>query len=75
MEGDEKGFEFYVSSDGKTFDKVNPTISRFVSEGNLYGYKLPVKYELADIKGKSTFVKIMFTGDAQISRVELRFGK
>jgi len=75
MEGEEKEFEFYVSSDGKTFAKVNPTISRFLSEGNLYGYKLPVKYELADIKGKSTFVKIVFTGDAQISRVELKFGK
>ena len=75
MEGEEKEFEFYLSSDGKAFEKVNPTISRFLSEGNLYGYKLPVKYELADIKAKSTFVKIVFTGDAQISRVELRFGK
>ncbi len=70
MEGGEKGFEFYLSSDGKTFEKVNPTISRFLSEGNLYGYKLPIKYELADMKG--SYLKIVFTGDAQISRVELK---
>lgn len=75
MEGDEKAFEFYLSSDGKTFEKTNARVSRFLSEVNLYGYKLPIKYELADIKTTSTFVKVVFTGDAQISRVELRFGK
>jgi hypothetical protein len=62
MEGEEKEFEFYTSSDGKTFEKVSPTMSRFISEGNLYGYKLPIKYELNNIAGKSTFVKIVFTG-------------
>ncbi len=72
MEGDEKEFEFYLSADGKTFEKVKPAISRYPSEGNLYGYKLPVKYGLVDIKQRATFVKIVFTGDAQISRVELQ---
>jgi len=74
MEGPEKEFEFYASYDGKTFQKVTPRLSRYVSEANLYGYKLPVKYEL-QLPANSDYLKIVFTGDAQISRVELRYGK
>jgi hypothetical protein len=73
MEGAEKGFEFYASNDGKAFNKITPKVSRYGSEGNLYGYKLPVKYEF-DLPAYSYYLKILFTGDAQISRVELRYG-
>lgn len=75
MEGEEKNFEFFVSVDGETFAKVAPAISRFVNEGNLYGYKLPIKYVIEDGAAKNYFLKIVFTGDAQISRVEVRYGK
>ena len=75
MEGAEKEFEFYVSSDNKTFDRVTPKVTRYPNEGNLYGYKLPIKYELADLSGKDNVVKIVFTGDAQITGVELRYGR
>jgi mannan endo-1,4-beta-mannosidase len=75
MESEQKDFEFYVSGDGKTFEKMTPTVSRFGSEGNLYGYKLPVKYEVQSVSGNKQYLKIVFTGDAQISRVELRYGK
>jgi mannan endo-1,4-beta-mannosidase len=75
MEGVDKDFEFYVSSDGQTFNKVIPKISRFANEGNLYGYKLPVRYDLVDLPAKSYYVKVSFTVDAQISRVEVRYGK
>ena len=74
MEGAEKEFEFYASNDGKTFQKIAPKVSRYGSEANLYGYKLPVKYEL-ELPPDSYYFKIAFTGDAQISRVELRYGK
>jgi hypothetical protein len=74
MEGAEKEFEFYASHDGKTFQKVTRKVSRYGSEANLYGYKLPVKYEL-ELPVDSYYLKIAFTGDAQISRVELRFSK
>ena len=74
MEGAEKEFEFYASKDGKTFQKITPKVNRYGSEANLYGYKLPVKYEL-ERPADSYYLKIAFTVDAQISRVELRYGK
>ena len=74
MEGEEKDLEFYGSPDGKTFTKLMPKINRFPTEVNLYGYKLPIKYELEGVTATS-YLKIAFTGDAQISRVELRYGK
>lgn len=75
MEGEEKELEFYVSEDQKTFVKLAPKASRFVNETNLYGYKLPIKYELEAPATKYYYLKIVFTGDAQISRVEVRYGK
>ena len=74
MEGAEKEFEFEASHDGKTFQKLTPKVSRYGSEANLYGYKLPVKYEL-ELPVDSYYLRIGFTGDAQISRVELRYGR
>jgi mannan endo-1,4-beta-mannosidase len=75
IDGDKKDIEIFLSRDGKMFDKVTPKISRFANEGNLYGYKLPVKYELESIGPTNYFVKIVFGGEAQISRVELLYGK
>ena len=74
MEGDEKEFEFYVSPDGKNFQKITSVVSRFPTEVNFYGYKLPVMYQLGSNAAKNKFLKIVFTGDAQLSRVELRYG-
>jgi len=75
MESTRADLEFYVSDDGKTFSKVNAKASSFPTEVNLYGYKLPIKYEVESLPANSHFLKIVFTGDAQISRVELRYGK
>jgi hypothetical protein len=67
-------FEFLVSPDGVNFTRVLAKSSRFPTEVNPYGYKLPVMYELSDLPA-STFLKIVFTGEAQLSRVELRYEK
>jgi len=75
MESNRADLEFYLSDDGKTFSKVNAKASSFPTEVNLYGYKLPIKYEVESLPANSHFLKIVFTGDAQISRVELRYGK
>ncbi|MCM3870702.1 MAG: fibronectin type III domain-containing protein, partial [Pyrinomonadaceae bacterium] len=83
MEGSEKNFEFSVSQDGNTFAKVEPKVTRFPTEVNPYGYKLPIQYDLPNLSGiretrsapGNHFLKIVFTGDAQISRVEIRFGQ
>ena len=72
MEGDGRDFEFYVSRDGATFTKAEARVSRFPTEVNPYGYKLPVQYELLNAAPGSRFLKISFRADAQISRVELR---
>jgi mannan endo-1,4-beta-mannosidase len=71
MESTQVDFEFYVSRDGKDFMRVDPKVSRFPTEVNPYGYKLPVKYELTAIPTSTLFLKIVFRTDAQISRVVL----
>ena len=75
MDDEQNNFEFHVSNDNKTFVKLEPKISRFENEANLYGYKLPVKYEISRPLEQSYFVKVVFTGNAQISRVEVSYGK
>ena len=74
MEGAEENFEFYVSPNGENFSKVIPKVTRFPTEVNPYGYKLPIQYDV-DLAGRGNhFLKIVFVGNAQISRVELRYG-
>ena len=48
---------------------------RFPTEVNPYGYKLPIQYELAGLSPDKRFLKIVFSGEAQISRVELEHRK
>jgi hypothetical protein len=64
--------QFYVSDDGETFKKVVAKVSSFPTAINLYGYKLPVKY---DLESSGSYLKIVFVGEMQISRVEIRYGK
>jgi len=75
MENDVKDFEFYLSKDGNNFTKVEPKVSRFPTAVNPYGYKLPVEYELSGLSPDNLFLKIVFRAEAQLSRVELRYGK
>jgi len=67
--------EFYVSVDGKTFSKVTAKVSKFQTEVNLYGYKLPIKYQLENLPANTFYLKIVFMGDVQISRVEVHYGR
>jgi mannan endo-1,4-beta-mannosidase len=70
-----KDAEFYVSQDGASFVRVEPKVNRFPTTVNPYGYKLPVRYELADLQPGSRFLKIILRTGAQLSRVELRHGR
>lgn len=72
MEGKESYLEFYVSNNNKSYMRVKSKAIRFDSEINFYGYKLPVKYELSELS-MTSFLKIVFTGDTQIGRVELSY--
>ena len=71
MEATQVNPEFYVSSDGTNFTKVDAKVSSFPTAINLYGYKLPVKYEVT-LSGN--YLKIVFGGESQISRVEIGYG-
>jgi hypothetical protein len=71
MESAQVDPEFFVSSDGRTFTKVTGKASRFPTAINLYGYKLPVTYEVAL---SSSYFKIAFLSENQISRIEIRYG-
>ena len=73
MEGAEKDFEFLVSGDGQQFVTVTPAINHFPATVNPYGYKLPVRYDLAVPEGENRFLKIVFKTEAQIGRVEIGF--
>lgn len=70
------GFGFYVSSDGKNFVQVKK-VSRqdyFTGKG-LYGYHIPVLYEADGFGENAKFLKIEYTGEAQVARVEIRYGQ
>ena len=71
IEAQQKDLEFYVSSDNQSYVKVELKVTRFGSDMNFYGYKLPVKYEIESVPARSQFVKIVFMGEGQMSRVEL----
>ncbi len=65
-------FRFQVSSDGQTWQTVDAERKDFFSGEGQYGYFKPVRYQ-ADT-GQGRFIKIEFTGEAQISRIEIAYG-
>jgi hypothetical protein len=68
-------FNFYVSADGQEFKPVK--FSRrdyFTGKGN-YNYCLPVLYTGIGIGDDTQYLKIEYMGEAQISRVEIKYGK
>jgi hypothetical protein len=68
-------FKFYVSADGKNFKQIKKfdRHNYFTGKG-LYGYHIPVLYEGAGLGDDAQYLKIEYTGEAQISRVEIKYG-
>jgi mannan endo-1,4-beta-mannosidase len=64
-----------VSEDGKDFTKLTPKISDCSGGQNYYGYLTPILYEADARERKARYLAIGFTGDAQIGRVEIYYGK
>jgi hypothetical protein len=65
-------FRCSTSRDGETYTPV-PAQRRAVASGaDDYGYWKPVLYECRSLRGGARFLKIEFTGDAQIGRLEIR---
>lgn len=70
--GELADLKFSFSSDGKTFRPASASRTDFPYGAGDYGYLRRAIYELAPGAAKDRFVRIEFTGDAQVSRVELR---
>jgi mannan endo-1,4-beta-mannosidase len=65
-------FRFHISSDGQTYRTIEAQRKDFFSGEGQYGYFKPVRYQ-ADA-GHGRFIKIEFTDEAQISRIEIACG-
>jgi mannan endo-1,4-beta-mannosidase len=74
--GDIADFCFYVSSDGQTSYSAVPSIRQpYFSGAGDYDYWKPARYECYVPGSQSSFLKIQFLGDAQIGRIEIRYGE
>ena len=68
-------FKFSVSSDGRDFEQVNfDRQDYFVGKGE-YDYYKPVLYKGVGSGEKSKYLKIEYTSEAQISCVEIKYGR
>jgi mannan endo-1,4-beta-mannosidase len=67
--------EFWVSSDGNNFSGIVPEKQSFYKGDSVYGYFKPVLYRSKTLLDNSKFLKIGFRTKAQISRVEIYYGK
>jgi mannan endo-1,4-beta-mannosidase len=68
-------FNFYVSADGKNFKPVKFARRDYFTGKGDYSYCLPVLYTSAEIGDDAQYFKIEYMGEAQISRVEIKYGK
>jgi hypothetical protein len=69
-------FKFYISADGKKFKQIKKfdRHNYFTGKG-LYGHHIPVLYEGAGLGDDAQYLKIEYTAEAQIARVEIKYGK
>jgi hypothetical protein len=73
--GEITDFKFSVSADGRDFEQVKfERKDYFVGKGE-YDYYKPVLYNGAGSGEKAKYLKIEYTSEAQISCVEIKYGK
>lgn len=73
-------FKFYYSADGENFTAAEAQLKSFYTgpggyEKVAYGYWIPALYESAAPAKNSRYLKIEFTAEAQISRIEIYYGQ
>ena len=68
-------FNFYESADGQEFKPVKFSRHDYFTGKGDYNYCLPVLYTSTEIGDDTRYLKIEYTGEAQISRVEIKYGK
>ncbi len=65
-------FEF--SSNGQKFTAFQPQVHNFAIQQNDYDYQVPLQLRLTVPQSRSVaYVKIIFTGEAQLGRVEIEY--
>jgi hypothetical protein len=64
-------FNFYVSDDGTHFTQIKTERKNYYSDRNQYGYWKGVLYQARNAPKNVHYLKIEFTAEAQISRVEI----
>jgi mannan endo-1,4-beta-mannosidase len=67
-------FTISESTDGLTFSGRTPGKTEMFRGRREYGYWKPVRYASTALSG-SRWLKIEFTGEAQLGRVEIRYGR
>jgi mannan endo-1,4-beta-mannosidase len=65
-------FKFSVSPDGQRFTALSAAKRDYSSGTGDYGYWKPVLYEAKSAPAGTRFLKIEFTGEAQVGRVEIQ---
>lgn len=74
FEGKAGTFKFWVSEDGKKYTSIKYDSQSYPAGKGLYDYQLPVMFTSAFGNSKYKYLKIEFTGKAQISRVGIKYG-
>jgi hypothetical protein len=69
------GFDFRVSSDGQNFEPAKFSRHDYFTGKGDYNYYLPVLYTSTEPGADKKYLKIEYMGEAQISRVEIKYGK
>lgn len=67
-------FKFYFSSDGQEFKRVESRRQDYFSGKGDYNYYFPVLL-MGAADGNAQYLKIEYAAEAQISRVEIKYGK
>ncbi len=67
-------FKIYVSSDGKNFETMTAERHNYYSGKGEYEYFSPVLFSGDKVARGIRFLKIQFPGEAEVSRVEVKYG-
>jgi len=67
-------FKLYTSADGKNFEPAKFSRRDYFTGKGDYNYYPPVLYEATVPEENAEFLKIEFTAEAQVARVEIKYG-
>lgn len=75
FESDVSDFKIYASDNGRNYTELPVEIQNYFGDKDSYGYWVPVLYQGAVSPQQNLkYLKIEYTGPAQLSRVEIQYG-